>query len=1004
MVFGFEHKMNFCCLYEKRSSGILFLIEFLLCITVITTPFTTALRRDAVVLLQVKSSQLQDPDGRLSDWKLSAPNSPCSWTAILCDNKTNAVVSIQVPSFGILGNFPSDFCRIQTLRTLDLSDNYLGGTVSSEALSLCSQLNFLNLSSNLFVGNLPELRTAFADLTTFDLSLNNFTGEIHRSYGFQLPKLQVLRLLSNFLNGSIPGFISNLTELTRLEIASNLFSPSPLPADIGRLTKLENLWFPGSNITGVIPESIGNLTSLTNLDLSYNSLTGKIPESLGSLSSVVQIELYGNNLSGEIPDVFANLTSLVNFDASQNNLNGKIPESLTGLALETLNLNDNNLEGAIPQNLALNEKLSLLRLFNNRLSGHLPENLGMNSGLNEFDVSGNFLDGPLPPNLCLKKQLEILILFNNNFSGSIPDSYGECSSLTRVRISNNKLSGVIPPNFWGFSGLDMLEISKNNFEGVIPPTVSNARELTEFLVADNNFNGPVPGEICVLEKLAVVDLSRNQFSGDLPSCMTKLSKLLKLDVQGNHITGQIPTDLTAAWPDLTDLDLSGNQISGTIPSELGGLPVLTYLDLSDNLLTGVIPDNLSKLKLNKFNVSNNRLEGRVPPSFDKGWFVSSLLGNPGLCSPDLKPFPSCNKRRATSMILVGILSGLSAILVISLLWLVIKSRKLNLFRSKSKRSWKMTSFQRLWFNQDDILAFLNKDNLIATGGSGQVYRAVLKNGQIVAVKRLWEANRGPESEEVFYSEVETLGRIRHDCIVKLLFSCSGADFRVLVYEFVENGSLGDVLHGEKGGVLLDWPRRFKIAMGAAQGLAYLHHDCVPAIIHRDVKSNNILLDEEFRPKVADFGLAKSLLKDMEEGSEMSKVAGSYGYIAPEYGYTMKITEKSDVYSFGVVLLELITGKRPVDPYFGESKDIVKWVTEVASSIPEQGGANESVGICDEFLDQIIDPRMKPSTSEMQEIKVVLNVALQCVSSLPLSRPSMRRVVELLKDKSRTRSK
>ncbi|KAL3525553.1 hypothetical protein ACH5RR_013925 [Cinchona calisaya] len=987
------------CFYYKP------LFLYLFCIALII-PRTSSSNRDVVVLLRVKNNGLQDPNGQLNDWQQSAPNAPCNWTGIGCDNKTNDVVSIEMASFGLSGYFPADFCRIQTLRVLDLSDNLLNGTVLPEALTVCSHLQFLNLSSNLFVGELPELQTQLVNLTTFDLSLNNFTGEIPASYGSHFPNLQVLRLLSNFINGSIPEFLSNLTELTRLEIADNNFGPSPLPANIGRLTKLENLWFPSSNIIGSIPESIGNLVSLKTLDLSDNSLTGKIPESIGGLIAAEKIELYSNQLSGEIPDTFSNLTSLHFFDASQNNLAGKIPETLTGLALKSLNLNDNNLEDEIPSNLALNQNLYQLKLFNNRLSGNLPVKLGMNSGLEEFDVSGNFLEGPLPPNLCFNKTLDRLILFNNSFSGPIPESYGDCSSLTYVRIFDNELSGNVPSSLWSLPGLTMFELRDNKLEGTIPGTVSKARNLTALLISGNRFSGQLPEGICDLVQLQNMDISSNRFSGELPWCITKLNKLLEFDVQENAFTGVIPSTV-AGWTDLTGLNLSGNQFFGTIPPELGSLPDLTYLDLSGNLLSGEIPLDLSKLKLSKFNLSNNRLQGRVPSAFDNEIFVSSLIGNPDLCSPDLKPLPSCSKRRAVSLILVGILSSLSAILLVSFLWLLIKSKKLNVFGGRGKKSWKMTAFQRFWFNEDDIVAFLSQDNLIAAGGSGQVYRVILKNGQIVAVKRLWDAKRGPESEEVFQSEVETLGRIRHACIVKLLFSCSGDNFRILVYEYMENGSLGDVLHGEKGGVLLDWPRRFKIAIGAAQGLAYLHHDCVPGIVHRDVKSNNILLDEEFRPKVADFGLAKTLHKNMDEGGQlMSQVAGSYGYIAPEYAYTLKITEKSDVYSFGVVLLELITGKRPIDPSFGENKDIVKWVTEVALSSAEQPVANGSVSISDsaDYLDQLIDPRMNPSTSDLEEIKLLLNVALKCISSLPMNRPSMRRVTELLKDNSRARSK
>ncbi|KAI5684413.1 hypothetical protein M9H77_05641 [Catharanthus roseus] len=980
----------------------LFLLQVFFCIILLfPPPLASSSKRHAVVLLQVKNSELEDTNGVLNDWLLSASDAPCNWTGISCDSLTGDVISINFTGFGISGKFPADFCRIETLRSLNISDNNFRGEILPEALSICSHLYSLDLSSNYFVGGLPELRTDFANLTSLVLALNNFSGEIPTSYGSRLPKLEVLSLFSNLLNGSIPGFLSNLTELIRLEIAFNPYQPSLIPAEIGRLTKLQNLWLWNSNLHGSIPESIGNLISLTNLDLSENRLTGKIPESIGALTAVTQIELFGNQLSGVIPNIFANLTSLVNFDASQNNLTGKIPESLTALTLESLNLNDNYLEGEIPENLALNAKLYELKLFNNSLSGSLPQNFGLNSVLVEFDVSGNLLEGPLPPNLCFKKKLLKLDLFNNKFTGRIPQSYGECTSLNYVRIFNNELSGVIPVGFWSLPNLTMIELKNNKLEGSIPPTLSNSGGMVKLLISDNRFSGELPDELCQLQELVEMDISRNQFSGELPSCITKLKNLQKFNARGNVIKGRIPSKVNT-WTDLTELNLSDNQLSGEIPNELGALPVLTYLDLSHNYLSGKIPAELTKLKLNSFNLSNNRLQGRVPPGFDKEFFVSGLMGNPDLCSPDLKQIPPCSKKKPASIYLVAVLSALAAVLLGSFIWLLIKSKKLFACGSKSKKSWKITSFQRVVFDEKEILASLTRDNLIATGGSGQVYRINLKNGQVVAVKRLWEANRGPESEEVFQSEVETLGKIRHGNIVKLLFSCSDDNSRVLVYEYMENGSLGDVLHGEKGGVLLDWPRRFKIAKGAAQGLAYLHHDCVPSIVHRDVKSNNILLDEEFWPKVADFGLAKTLKNNADDGvQEASQIAGSYGYIAPEYAYTLKITEKSDVYSFGVVLLELITGKRPIDPSFGENKDIVKWVNEIAlssSSSEEENGD----GFAD--LNQLIDPRLNPSTCNEEEIKLLLNVAFQCVSSLPINRPSMRRVIELFKDHSRSRSK
>ncbi|CAA3032854.1 LRR receptor-like serine threonine- kinase HSL2 [Olea europaea subsp. europaea] len=980
---------------------LLFLLNF--CFFTNLVQFADSSNRDAAILLGVKNSQLDDPLGKLDDWVGTTRNAPCNWNGISCDPRTLDVVSINLSSFNVSGNFPADFCRILSLQNLDLSNNSLVGPVTSDSISLCSYLQSLNLSSNYFDGKLPEFSTEFLNLTLLDFSFNSFTGEIPGTV-VNLPNLQVLSLFSNLLDGSIPETLSNLTELTRLELAYNPFRPGTLPENIGRLTKLRNLWLPHTNLMGNIPDSIGNLVSLKNLDISNNSLTGKIPESIGGLKSVEQIELYKNQLSGELPGAFLNLTYLLRFDASENKLTGEMPESLASLSLESLNLNDNSLEGVIPDILALNPKLNQLHLFNNKFSGTLPGNLGMNSELEDIDVSNNNLEGPLPQSLCYRKKLQRLVLFENRMSGSIPESYGDCSSLTYVRIQHNELSETVPQGFWSFSGLERLEISNNKLEGSIPPAISNAKGLTKLVIFGNNFSGNFPSEICDLHELAIVDLSINQFSGELPLCIINLTKLQRFDIKENMFTGEIPKTISL-WRELTELDFSHNRLSGVIPEELGSLPVLTNLDLSWNSLSGAIPKALAKLKLSKFNVSNNRLEGKVPIGFNAKFYLSSLMGNPDLCSPDLKPLPPCSRSKPVGLMLVGILSVLALILIGSLLWLLIRTKKFVAFGSKNKQSCKVISFQKVGFNEEEVLASLTSENVIGTGRSGRVYRVRLKSGLTVAAKRFWEVGRLPESERVFQSEVETLSQIRHANIIKLLFSCINEDFKILVYDYMENGSLGDVLHGEKGGVLLDWPRRFAIALGAAQGLAYLHHDCVPPIVHRDIKPNNILLDEEFRPKLADFGLAKTMHQDEDEGGQvMSRVVGSYGYIAPEYAHTMKVTEKSDVYSFGVVLLELLSGKSPNHSSFGENKDIVQWVTETAFLYPEQG--NESVDgsfdiVC---LDQILDIRLIPSAIEYQQVKRILNVALSCTSELPADRPSMRRVVELLKLHSSTHMK
>ncbi|CAA6667447.1 unnamed protein product [Spirodela intermedia] len=891
---------------------------------------------DADILLMAKAAHLDDPYGRLREWVPSS--SPCNWTGVGCSSVSGVVIFIDLSGAGIFGGFPSEFCRISTLRRLSL------GTTSSTE----------HCRRNLFVGSIPELSPPFNDLQVLDLAQNNFSGEIPASFGV-LPSLRVLNLFGNLLSGKIPPFLGNLSELEMFNLAYNPYEEGPLPAEIGNLTKLVNLWLPFSSLIGEIPKTIGNLERLTNLDLSHNKLTGKIPTSMGRLKSIVQIELYENRLTGELPESLGNLTSLLRFDASENGLRGTLPERFTGLHLTSLALNDNLLEGRIPRSLAANPSLVILKLFNNNFSGEIPAELGRNSDLILFDVSTNNLVGGLPKYLCNGGKLDSLIAFKNKLSGELSSTYGSCTSLKNIRIFNNMFSGEFPKRVWGLPRLTTIEIYGNLFEGSVSPLISQVHGLTKLLISGNNFSGDIPVEI-------------------FPSCIAQMKNLQTLELQGNLFSGMIPV---GAWPLLTKLNLSRNRFSGEIPGELADLPVLTYLDLSENSLIGEIPPRLGELKLNYFNLSDNDLAGRVPAGLATKLFLYGLLGNPGLCSDaNLSPIPTCStplRRVFSGLTLATMITA--ALLLASALAILTKSfwKHRGNKGQRPGRPWMVTSFHRVGFDMADIIDCMTEENLIGTGSSGRVYRGRLKTGQAVAGETATAAR-------AFCAEVEALGRARHRNIVNLLFSCAAEGTMVLVYEYMENGSLGEALHGEKGGSsLLGWSQRAKIAVGAAQGLAYLHYDCDPPIIHRDIKSNNILLDGDYCARVGDLGLART----MQKCEAMSHVAGSCGYIAPEYAYTLKVDEKSDVYSFGVVLLELVTGRRP-------------WAADAVVAAAE--GGERAVA-----LRALIDQQLNPSSEEVEGMLRVLDVALACTCASPANRPSMRRVVELLQGRRAVRN-
>ncbi|XP_030464653.1 proline-rich receptor-like protein kinase PERK1 isoform X2 [Syzygium oleosum] len=270
-------------------------------------------------------------------------------------------------------------------------------------------------------------------------------------------------------------------------------------------------------------------------------------------------------------------------------------------------------------------------------------------------------------------------------------------------------------------------------------------------------------------------------------------------------------------------------------------------------------------------------------------------------------------------------------------------------------------------------------NLLGQGGFGYVHKGVLSSGKVVAIKQL-KAGSG-QGEREFQAEVEIISRIHHRHLVTLVGYCISGAQRILVYEFVPNNTLEFHLHG-KDRPTMAWPMRMKIALGSARGLAYLHEDCSPKIFHRDIKASNILLDFNFEAKVADFGLAKSAFDTDTHIS--TRVMGTFGYLAPEYASSGKLTEKSDVFSFGVVLLELITGRRPVDktrPFVEDS--MVDWARPLLTQALEDGK-----------FDAIVDPKLHKDY-DSEEMSRMIACAAACVRHSARHRPRMTQVVRAL---------
>lgn len=835
--------------------------------------FLSAAADELQLLLKLKSS-LQDSNAQLfSTWDSTA-NSLCTFTGVTC-NDAGEVREIELSNKKLSGSLPLDsICQLPSLEKLSFGFNLLHGIIT-EDLKNCTNLKYLDLGNNVFAGSIPDISS--------------------------LSKLEHLHLNNSGFSGIFPwDSLTNMTGLIRLSLGDNPFDPSPFPKQVTNLNKLELLYLANCTIQGTIPKEIGNLVELINLELSQNNMTGDIPAEIVQLTKLWQLELYNNMFTGKLPFGLRNLTKLENFDASDNSLEGDLNELRFLTNLVSLQLYENNFSGEVPAEFGEFKKLTNLSLYSNKLIGPLPQKLGSWAEMEFIDVSENFLTGTIPPDMCNKGTMKQLLMLQNKFTGEIPANYAKCTTLTRFRVNNNSLSGVVPAGLWGLPNVEIIDITLNRFEGPITFDIGNAKKLAQLFASYNRLSGELPDEISKSTSLVSIALNNNQFSGNIPAKMGELKKLSTLYLQSNMFSASIPKSF-GSCSFLSVLNMANNSLSGEIPSSLGSLPILNSLDLSHNQISGKIPESLASLRLSILDLSHNRLTGAIPESLSIAAYNGSLSGNAGLCSMDITSFPRCSPEKEMSKdvrTLIICFSVGSAILFVSLIFfLFLKRKEKDQDRSLKEESWDVKSFHVITFSEDEILDSITQENVIGKGGSGNVYKVSLANGRELAVKHIWNTDpsgrkmfksstpmlggrrgsSGSKSKE-FDAEVQTLSSIRHVNVVKLFCSITSEDSSLLVYEYLPNGSLWDRLHMSVKNKL-DWDTRYEIAVGAAKGLEYLHHGCERLVIHRDVKSSNILLDEFLKPRIADFGLAKIVQANgMKDSTHV--VAGTHGYIAP----------------------------------------------------------------------------------------------------------------------------
>ncbi|CAO2817117.1 unnamed protein product [Amaranthus hypochondriacus] len=635
------------------------------------------------------------------------------------------------------------------------------------------------------------------------------------------------------------------------------------------------------------------------------------------------------------------------------------------------------------------QKVVSVSIPKKKLVGYLPSSLGSLSDLRHVNLRSNRFYGPLPLNLFQAQALQSLVLFGNSLYGSVPNEIGNLKFLQNLDLSHNFLNGSLPSSILQCKRLKSLVLSHNNFTGSLPDGFGR-----------------------VLVSLEKLDLSYNKFNGSIPNDMGNLSRL-----QGTA-------------------DFSHNIFSGSIPASLGDLPEKVYIDLTYNNLSGPIPQN-------------GALMNRGPTAF---------IGNPSLCGPPLKnpcssdalavspssdpSLPSDQspqgdgdiggkskgKGLSKSAIVAIVVSDIVGICLIG--WLLSycytrvcpckskddkggrESGECFCFTKEESETLSENIEQYDLVPLDSQVAFdldeLLKASAFVLGksGIGIVYKVVLEDGLTLAVRRLGEG--GLQRFKEFQTEVEAIGKLRHPNIVTLRAYYWSIDEKLLIYDYVPNGSLAIALHGKPGMdtfTPLSWSIRLQITKGIARGLMYLHEYSPKKYVHGDLNPSNILLGPSMEPKIADFGLGR--LVNIAGGtptlqssrmtsektqqkqassvpSEISSVSVSIAlsyYQAPESLKAVKPSQKWDVYSYGVILLEMITGRSALVQMSTSEMDLVQWIQQCIDDKKP--------------LIDILDPYLAQEADKEDEIIAVLKIAMACVHLSPEKRPTMRHVCDTL---------
>ncbi|KAL0320982.1 UNVERIFIED_CONTAM: putative LRR receptor-like serine/threonine-protein kinase [Sesamum radiatum] len=744
--------------------------------------------------------------------------------------------------------------------------------------------------------------------------------------------ITALRVQALNVSGPIPEELWNLTYMDDLNLGINYLT-GPISASIGNLSRMQYLNFGANALSGVIPREIGLLTDLRSLSFNTNNFSGHLPSELGNLSRLAQIYVDSSGVRGPIPPTFANLRSLERVKLQGNLFEGPIPPSFSGLtSLNDLRISE--LPNGIPSLDFLRNMTSLatLVLRNNNIYGPIPSFLGELPRLALLYFGNNRLTGALP--LQKSPSIRNIDLSYNELSGSFPAWVGE----QNLQLALPSGLNCLQRNFPCYRGSPIYSSFAINCGG---PQIRSSDKIIYDM--DNEPLGPATHYMTRSGRWAVSNVGL-PVDGDSPQYQSSTSSQLTNTLDpGLFQTARISAGSLRYY----GLGLeNGNytvrlQFAETIirstwrrGRRVFDIYVQGNLEVKDFNILGEANGTSFRAVVREFNVqvSENYIEIHLfwagkgtcctPAYGTYGPLISAISVTPELSGLDVRPYTF--------------------------------------------------SYAELKTATHDF----NVANKLGEGGFGTVYKGTLEDRRVVAVKQLSVASRQGKTQ--FLAEIATISAVQHRNLVKLYGCCIEGDKRLLVYEYLENKSLDQLLFGtESKHIYLDCTTRYNICLGVARGLAYLHEESRLRIVHRDVKASNILLDSELTPKISDFGLAK--LYDDDKTHISTRVAGTIGYLAPEYAMRGRLTEKADIFSFGVVALEIISGRPNFDPSLPhDMRYLLGWAWNLHENDREF---------------ELVDPTLPKY--DANTVKRIIDVALLCTQASPALRPSMSRVVAML---------